>query len=126
MGKGYLIDSNTVIDFLDKRLPEKAGIFITTIEPVISIITQIEIFSKSDLVDSDLSKIQLFIDIAKIYPVDTAIALQTIDIRVKYKTKLPDAVIAATAIYHNLILITRNISDFKKIEELEVIDPYNL
>ncbi len=74
----------------------------------------------------DISKLQLFVDIAKIYIVDNDIALKTIDIRVKYKIKVPDAVIAATAIHYDLTLITRNISDFKKISELEIIDPYNL
>ena len=46
MGKGYLIDSNAVIDFPNKRLPEKARELLTSTEPTISIITQIEIFSK--------------------------------------------------------------------------------
>jgi len=44
----------------------------------------------------------------------------------KYKIKLPDAIIAATAIVYDLILVTRNISDFKNIDGLHVVDPHML
>jgi predicted nucleic acid-binding protein len=40
--------------------------------------------------------------------------------------KLPDAIVAATALVYDLILVTRNTSDFKSIEGLEVIDPFSL
>lgn len=51
-------------------------------------------------------------------------ANQTILIRRQYKIKLPDAIIAATALVHNLILVTRNTSDFKNIPELQLINPW--
>jgi predicted nucleic acid-binding protein len=47
-------------------------------------------------------------------------------IRKKHKTKLPDAIIAATALVYDLTLITRNTSDFKCIAELKTIDPHSL
>jgi len=37
----------------------------------------------------------------------------SVEIRRKKKLKLPDAIIAATAAHHGLILVTRNIKDFK-------------
>ncbi len=40
--------------------------------------------------------------------------------------KLPDAVIAATALQNGLVLVSRNAKDFKYIQGLEVIDPYGL
>ena len=49
-----------------------------------------------------------------------------IEIRKKYKTKLPDAIIAATALVYNLVVISRNISDFKNISGLKVVDPHSL
>jgi predicted nucleic acid-binding protein len=51
---------------------------------------------------------------------------ESIEIRKHNKTKLPDAIIAATAIANNLILVSRNISDFKKIKGLKLVDPHNL
>lgn len=48
----------------------------------------------------------------------------TIDIRRKRKIKLPNAVIAATALRSNLILVTRNEADFKDVEMLEIYNPF--
>ena len=49
-----------------------------------------------------------------------------IGLRKKYKSKLPDAIIAATALAAKATLITRNTSDFKNIKGLNFIDPYSL
>ena len=38
---------------------------------------------------------------------------------------LPDAIIAATALTENFILVTRNIDDFKSISTLEVFNPWD-
>lgn len=48
----------------------------------------------------------------------------TIEIRKKYKIKLPDAIIAGTALTYSLTLVTRNTKDFDKIEGLSVINPH--
>lgn len=40
--------------------------------------------------------------------------------------KLPDAVIAATALEKGLILLSRNSADFKKIENLELRNLHEL
>ena len=49
-----------------------------------------------------------------------------IDIRKKHKIKLPDAIIAATALVYSLTIITRNVSDFKNIEGIVAINPYQI
>jgi predicted nucleic acid-binding protein len=41
------------------------------------------------------------------------------------KIKLADAVIAATALTENYILVTRNIGDFKHIPGLGLLNPWN-
>jgi hypothetical protein len=51
---------------------------------------------------------------------------QTIELRKSNRMKLPDAMIAATAITHDLILVTRNEKDFAGIAEFEVVNPYHL
>jgi len=48
--------------------------------------------------------------------IDTAIASLSI--------KLPDAIIAASALTANLPLLTRNTSDFLRIAELQTINPF--
>ena len=67
-----------------------------------------------------------FLATATIYPLDDAITQKTIELRRIKKLKLGDAIIAATALVYNLVIITRNTSDFKNIDDLSCIDPYTL
>ena len=124
MGKGYLIDSNAVIDFFNKSLPDSGRELLFNTEPVISIITLVEIFSSNNLPDSEVKDLKRFSEVAVIYNIDRDIASIAIELRKKYKIKLPDAFIAATAIFFDLVLITRNVSDFIKIDNLELINPH--
>jgi predicted nucleic acid-binding protein len=50
---------------------------------------------------------------------------KTIELRRKYKRKLPDIIIAATAIVHNLTIATRNVADFQNIDNLSVWNPWD-
>jgi predicted nucleic acid-binding protein len=43
-----------------------------------------------------------------------------------HKTKLPDAIIAATALVYDLVVVSRNVADFKNIKGIQVIDPHSL
>lgn len=52
------------------------------------------------------------------------IAELSIELRRKGKIKLPDAVIAATALYGDFILVTRNSKDFKDVKDLEIYNPF--
>ena len=45
-----------------------------------------------------------------------------IEIRKIHRIKLPDAIIAATAIIYNMTVITRNVFDFKNIDGLTVLN----
>ena len=53
-----------------------------------------------------------------------AIVALVIDIRSSITIKLPDAIIAASALAENLPLMTCNTGDFKRIAGLVVIDPF--
>lgn len=65
-----------------------------------------------------------FMEFAKILAIDEQTVEKTISLRQIKKITLGDAIIAATALVHDLTLITHNISDFKNIDGLKVIDPY--
>ena len=127
MGKRYLIDSNAVIDFLGGRLPESGKQWMLHIVPEISIITCIEILSKKELAATELARYHSFINASYVYSeLKSAIAEETINLRKNYSIKIPDAIIAATAIVHQLTLITRNEKDFVKIPNLEIVNPWNV
>lgn len=54
------------------------------------------------------------------YPVDRQIADEAGRIRGQVGIRLPDALIAATALVHGLTLDTRNLADFRRVPELRL------
>jgi predicted nucleic acid-binding protein len=58
--------------------------------------------------------------------IENKIIKQTIEIRKKHKIKLPDAIIAATAIINKLPLVSHNTKDFIDIDGLKLLDPFQL
>ncbi len=51
---------------------------------------------------------------------------RAIQLRRQVKIKAPDAIVAATALLQQAGLVTRNVSDFKKITGLSVLDTQNI
>ena len=108
---------------MGNKLPGKAKNLIAQIiddEINLSVINKIELlgFSKveQDLID--------FVACSNIHPINDVVVDKTIEIRSLYKIKLPDAIIATTALVNELVIITRNTKDFNKIDGLEVLNPY--
>lgn len=125
MGKRYLLDTNTVLDYMGNKLPDKAKSALAQIideEINLSVINKIELlgFSKveQDLID--------FVSFSTICPMDDDIVEKTIEVRRLYKIKLPDAVIAATALHYDFVLVTNNTKDFKSLKGVEVVNPHEL
>lgn len=123
MGKRYLIDSNILIEFSGKLLPEKSLGLVSSIiddEFNISVINKIEVLGYPS-VDN---KLRNFINSANLINLDTNITERTIELRINHSIKIPDAIIAATALKHKLILLTRNTADFKQIPKLKLENPW--
>ena len=92
--------------------------------PAISVITEIELLCWKTPTDKDLEVLHDFINDALVFELEKDIKLKTAEIRKAHKIKLPDAIIAATALTYELILLTRNVSDFKNINGLNLINPH--
>ena len=73
----------------------------------------------------DARLMEEFVDTASVISLTDTIANKTIELRKNQKIKLPDAVIAATALTNDLVLISRNLSDFSKIAGLAVLNPHD-
>lgn len=69
--------------------------------------------------------LQEFIASIQVMELNRSIKLKTAEIRKKHKVKIPDAIIAATAIAQGFTLLTRNVEDFKKIDKLDIINPFD-
>jgi len=129
MGIKYIWDTNTVIYYLQQQFPPLAEKFMDNLiyeaRPVISAITEIELLCWKTATEKDLKVLQNFIYDALVIELEKPIKYKTADIRKKHKIKLPDAIIAATAMVYELILVSRNVSDFEDIEGLQLINPWD-
>ena len=56
-------------------------------------------------------------------PIDDAVIERAIEIRRSVRIKIPDALVAATALIYEANLLTRNTGDFKNVPDLSVLDP---
>ena len=128
MGIKYIWDTNTAIYFLQQQFPLRAEKFMDDLLreglPCISVITEIELLCWKTATEKDLEVLQSFISDALVIELERPVKLKTAEIRKQHRIKLPDAIIAATAIVFGLTLITRNIKDFEKIPELTIINPW--
>ncbi len=127
MGKKYLIDTNILIYYFANQIPKKE---ISKIEVIfegsfnVSIITKIEFLGWNKHTENGFLKSKEFINNANVFNINDEISDSTIEIRRETNVKLPDAIISATALYNNLILITRNEKDFERVKNLEIYNPF--
>lgn len=126
MGKEYLIDTNSVIDYLDNKLPDNANELIDGINARISVITRMELLAWPGASKQQTLILKKFVKASEVFALEEPVILKAIEIRKSYTTKLPDAIIAATASINNFSIITRTTTDFDKIEGLEVLNPYDM
>jgi predicted nucleic acid-binding protein len=132
MGKilSYIFDTNVVIDYIQGNFSDKESVYVESLLfeniPNISVITEIEVLCWKHNKEEEVEQYKQFIARANVIELYNNVKLKTIDIRKSNKIKLPDAVIAATALVYDLELITRNVKDFESIAELKIKNPWNL
>lgn len=125
----YILDSNVIIHYLNSVLPQKSIEFINSFideQCLISVISQMELLGFNYKNKNDQKVIEFFIENSEILNINSEIVIKTIAIRKSKKIDLPDAIIAATAIFYNYTLITHNIKDFEKIKDLKILNSFEI
>ncbi len=118
-----LLDSNILIYSVNPAYPQLRGV-VADSESLVSAITYVEVLGFHKLLPAEkLDLEQIFAAIA-ILPISRAILDSAVHLRQQRKMTLGDALIAATALTHNLTLATRNTRDFAWIAGLTVHDPF--
>jgi predicted nucleic acid-binding protein len=116
-GSKYLVDTNVLLYVIAGN---KAVFEYINERFFISEITEIELLGKKGITGLQLKYRTKIIDNCTIVGLSEYIKRLTIQLKQNYSLKIPDAIIAATAIYLNLPLLTAD-KDFKKIKELDLI-----
>jgi predicted nucleic acid-binding protein len=111
---GVLLDTDVLIDHLrGHRRLALAGPTMT-----ISVVTRCELFAGRN---ADESRLRQTLDRLVEIPVDSQLAESAGRIRRSTQLAIPDALIAATALAHELTLMTRNRRHFERVAGLELV-----
>ncbi|MHB1278253.1 MAG: type II toxin-antitoxin system VapC family toxin [Bacteroidia bacterium] len=103
-----LAQDDTIAELLDGR------------EVYISFITELELLGYKSLTDTERKRIESFISDCIVIDINGEIKRNVIALRNSYSIKLPDCIVASTAIYLGLPLVTAD-KGFQKIQELSLI-----
>lgn len=109
MGLKYLYDTNVFIDYFSDRLENQHLFdekFLMENEVLISPVVRMELLSHPDISEEEDKLFTELLDNFESVEIDFEVEKETILLRRKYKLKLPDAIIAASAIIENAILVT--------------------
>ena len=114
-GRGFLLDTNAIVQLLkgnsDLVKVVSEADFVAT-----SIIAEMEFLSFPNLSENDKMLFQVFksrIEVCDVPSDDPELTRLVIDSRIKFSLKLPDAIIAGTAMLHGLTVLTAD-DHFKK------------
>jgi predicted nucleic acid-binding protein len=125
MEQRYLIDTNAIIDAQMGKIPNRGMEFMASAinkEFIVSFVSYIEFLGYRNITPQS----EAFIALATVIEINKNIIDTCIALRKSKRINLPDAIIAATALDQDLIVISRNVKDFIDIDGLRVIDPYSL
>jgi predicted nucleic acid-binding protein len=105
MGLTYVIDTNIAIYHLDQRLRDK----LPDGDYIVSVVTYIELLSPSWLDQKGEALVRDFLTSTIVADVDSAIRDEAIRLRRANGLKLPDSIIAATALTRGASLLTNDL-----------------
>ncbi|MGK7890639.1 MAG: type II toxin-antitoxin system VapC family toxin [Leptolyngbyaceae cyanobacterium] len=123
----YLYDTNIFIYYLAADpavLPFFSAEFLSQHGVIISTIVRIELLSFPELSPEEEMVISDLLMQFERVPLLPDIEDRTIQLRRQHRLKLPDAVIAATALHCSACVTTRNVSDFERVPDLLLCNPF--
>ena len=120
-----LLDTNVLIYHLNLALSpqvtQQLGEALKAQQVFISVITRIEMLAWKGHTEESMRQTTDLIEQLPEFGLSEPVITQAITIRKTFALKLPDAVIAATAMCHGLQLVTANEADFKRVAGLSLV-----
>lgn len=123
MSDKYLIDSNVIIYHLNGN--KEVTDFLVANRDVCSIsrITYIEVMSFG-FSPSEEALVKKLLYSFPILDLNQGVSELAVENRRNKRIKMADNIIASTAQYNNLILVTRNVRDYRSLESLVILNPF--
>ena len=122
-GLRAILDSDVLIDFLQGQAKAEQELH-RYADWEISVVTWMEVLSGTEGKEEEKQG-RRFLDSLKVHPLSTSVAEEAVQLRKKFRLRLPDAVIWATARTEGCLLVTRNHRHFPK-DEPGIRFPYDL
>ena len=121
-GKTFILDTNIIIYLSQEKI--KITDFASKGDRLcISIISYMESLGHSFKDKEEEIIVKSLCDACEVVNLTKQITDKTIEIRKQAKIKLPDAIIAASALVNKAVLVTANVKDFKMIDGISIINP---
>lgn len=117
-GNSFFIDTNIALYLLAGSTT--LATLLDGNEVHLSFVSELELLGYRNIKKKEHDTIKSFLNDCRITDINEDIKILTIALRKKYQLKLPDAIIASTAIYLDLPLLTAD-KQFKHVKELELI-----
>ena len=122
-GRKLLLDSNIIIYIAQQKLmPDD---FIQPDDLLfVSDISWMETLGYTFSDPTEQQETAALLNILVRLPIAEAVVMKVIEIRQARRIKLPDAIIAATALLNGCTIVTRNSADFSGLDGLVVLNPF--
>lgn len=111
-GNKYVLDTNIILYILSGNKTLASYLYLKDL--YVSVISEIELLGYKNLAPQEEKNIKNFLAQFRIVYIDDAVKNESISLRKQYGLKIPDCIVAATAISLNLPLITAD-KQFKKV-----------
>jgi predicted nucleic acid-binding protein len=122
-GIKFLLDTNILIGLLSRNAAVNAllvGKQVNISQCAYSAVTRMELLSYHELKEFDKATIERLLSRMRHLPITLDVEDATIAFKRKHKGKLPDAIIAATAIHYELELLTLDAALLKEFHRAEL------
>jgi predicted nucleic acid-binding protein len=120
-----LVDSNILI-YAAQPAHAHLRQFMAVHAPAVSAVSYVEVLGYHQLDDEERQYLEAFFRLARVLPLSQAVLDQAVTLRQQRKMSLGDALVAGTALAHGLTLVTRNVEDFRWIQGLSLLNPFDI
>jgi predicted nucleic acid-binding protein len=116
-GNSFLLDTNIVLYLLSGN--STVAEIVDGSQSYVSFVTQLELLGYKGISNKEQQKVKEFLNDCIIVDITEEIKKNTITLKQKHHIKLPDCIIAATAQFLDIPLLTAD-KDFTKINNLNI------